>query len=228
MRLDKRRRHGDPAIEPRDRWLVSYSDLMTLLLALFVVLYAAADPKRANKIATALATEFGNKNSSAAKVPWGTGVLPGSESLVQSKEAVDRVFMSNPVMRSRARVSVTERGLVVSLTEAGFFAPADASIRSDALPLLDDIAKALNETNVQVRIEGHTDSLRISTARYPSNWELSAARAATVVAYLVQQQVPAGRLSVAGFADQRPVADNATPEGRALNRRVDIVILREP
>jgi chemotaxis protein MotB len=83
----------------------------------------------------------------------------------------------------------------------------------------------LRDATVQVRIEGHTDSLPISTVRYRSNWELSAARATAVLSHLVDDGVPASRLSIAGFADTRPVADNQTAEGRALNRRVDLVVL---
>jgi chemotaxis protein MotB len=197
---------------------------MTLLLALFIVLYAAADHARASKIVSAIAAQFsegGATNATAA-----SGVLPGVDSLVATRAAIDRAFAMNSSLRNRARVKVTEHGVVVSLTEAGFFAPADASIREDALTVLDALAEALRESKAQVRVEGHTDSLPISTARYPSNWELSAARAASVLSHLVEVGVPASQLSVAGFAGERPVGDNNTAEGRALNRRVDLVVLQ--
>jgi chemotaxis protein MotB len=222
-RSGRRSGDGDP-IESRDRWLLSYADLMTLLLALFIVLYAAADRERATKIATAMAAQF--DSGGVANAPAASGVLPGADSLVAARAAIDRVFITNSSLRDRARVKTNERGVVVSLTEAGFFAPADASIREDALPVLEALAQALRESQAQVRVEGHTDSLPISTARYPSNWELSAARAATVLSHLVEAGVPSSRLSVAGFAGERPVGDNSTAEGRALNRRVDLVILR--
>jgi chemotaxis protein MotB len=197
---------------------------MTLLLALFIVLYAAADHERATKIASAIAAQF--SEGGATTVQAASGVLPGADSLVAARAAIDRAFAMNSSLRDRARVKVTERGVVISLTEAGFFAPADASIRGDALTMLDTLAQALLESNAQVRVEGHTDSLPISTVRYPSNWELSAARGATVLSQLVKAGVPASRMSVAGFAGERAVGDNATPEGRALNRRVDLVLLR--
>ena len=210
--------------DQRDRWLISYADLATLLLALFIVLYAAADHDRATRIASAFATQFSaNANPPAS----GSGVLPGSDSLNEATTAIDRAFAENRTLRDRARVIKTERGLSVSLTEAGFFAPADATIRNDALPLLDALAEALSKSKAPVRVEGHTDSSPISTSRYPSNWELSAARAATVLSRLEQSGIPASRLSVAGFAGERPVGDNSTPEGRALNRRVDLVILKD-
>jgi chemotaxis protein MotB len=220
----KRQSADSDPVESRDRWLISYADLMTLLLAMFIVLYAAADHERATKIASAIAAQF--SEGGATNAPAASGVLPGADSLVAARAAIDRAFTMNASLRNRARVKVTERGVVVSLTEAGFFAPADASIREDALPLLDSLAAALRESATQVRVEGHTDSSPISTARYPSNWELSAARAATVLSHLVKVGVPASQLSVAGFAGERPVGDNATPEGRALNRRVDLVVLR--
>jgi chemotaxis protein MotB len=211
-------------VELRDRWLLSYADLMTLLLAMFIVLYAAADHERATKVASAIAAQF--SEGGTANAPASSGVLPGADSLVAARAAIDRAFAMNSSLRNRARVKVTEQGVIVSLTEAGFFAPADASIREDALTVLAPLAEALLESKALVRVEGHTDSSPISTARYPSNWELSAARAATVLSHLVAAGVPASRLSVAGFAGERPVGDNATPEGRALNRRVDLVVLR--
>jgi chemotaxis protein MotB len=221
----RQRKSADNApVELRDRWLLSYADLMTLLLAMFIVLYAAADHERATKVASAIAAQFSEGGTTHA--PAAAGVLPGADSLVAARAAIDRAFAMNASLRNRARVKVTEHGVVVSLTEAGFFAPADASIREDALTVLAPLAEALLESKALVRVEGHTDSLPISTARYPSNWELSAARAATVLSHLVAAGVPASRLSVAGFAGERPVGDNATPEGRALNRRVDLVVLR--
>jgi chemotaxis protein MotB len=215
--------------ESRDRWLVSYADLVTLLLALFIVLYAAADQERAVKVVSAIAAQFSGKADQAGANPQyknGAGILPGSDSLVGTQASFDRAIAGNKDLRDRTRISMTERGLVVSLTEAGFFAPGDQTIRDDASSLLDAIADVLNASNVQVRVEGHTDSNPISTTRYPSNWELSAARATTVLNSLVKRSVSSSRLSVAGYAGEKPIADNSTPEGRAMNRRVDLVILR--
>ncbi len=221
-RHSKRGRTDEPdAIESRDRWLISYADLVTLLLALFIVLYAAVDRQRAVKVAAAFSAQFGDEKQR------GSGVLPGGDSVQNVRAALDQALANNPALGNRARVNVNERGLVVSLTETGFFAPGEDGIREDALPLLNTLAGVLRDATVQVRIEGHTDSLPISTVRYRSNWELSAARATAVLSHLVDDGVPAARLSIAGFADTRPVADNQTAEGRALNRRVDLVVLGE-
>lgn len=215
-------------IEGHDRWLISYADLVTLLFALFVVLYVAADHDRAKRVAQSIVAQIEgtNTNASTGVTDGGNGVLPGTDSLVEARAAVDRAFAANETLRSRARVTNTERGIVISLAEAGFFAASDATVRTDALHLLDSIADTLKETNAPVRVEGHTDSTPIASPRYPSNWELSAARASNVLARLIAREVASARLSLAGYADQRPIADNSTAEGRALNRRVDIVILR--
>jgi chemotaxis protein MotB len=204
----------------RERWLISYADLLTLLFALFVVLYASADQKRARAVAASLAAQFGEADRS------GQGVLPDARSNADAQARIARAVAQNDALKSRARVQSTERGLIISLAEAGFFAPGEANLREDALPLIDALADALRDEAAPLRIEGHTDSTPISNARFASNWDLSAARASAVLARLAARGLPAQRLSVAGFADQRPVADNSTEEGRAQNRRVDVVVLK--
>jgi chemotaxis protein MotB len=218
-----RRYQHSESNDAQHRWLVSYADLMTLLLALFIVLYAAVDNKRAARIASAVGVQFGEGASSVASA----GVLPGGDSLVTEKRSVEKAFAENENLRNRAKVSITERGIVISLTEAGFFAPADDSLREDAISLLKALSDSLRDSPAAIRLEGHTDSLRISNNRFRSNWELSAARATSVLFRLGENGIPAERMSVAGFADSRPIADNATAEGRAANRRVDLVILAD-
>lgn len=217
-----RRAAAGEAVEGRDRWLISYADLVTLLFALFVVLFAAADHERARSISHSLAAEFGEAET--AGPANSVGVLPGSTHLAREEEAINRAFANNPALASRARVTRTERGLVISLAEAGFFAPGQADLRDDALSLTDALADALRDGDAELRVEGHTDSQPISNSRYPSNWELSTARAANVLSRMRARDIASSRLSVVGYADERPVADNSTPEGRAQNRRVDIVV----
>ncbi len=228
-RTRRRASSADHSGEGRDRWLISYADLVTLLFALFVVIYAAADRARAHAIAAAISAQLGTPPAVNANAPpvAGAGVLPGShDALAEARARVGQAFAASERLRSRARVTETERGLVVSLVEAGFFPAGEAAIRDDALPLLDELAVALSGVNRPVRIEGHTDWLPIATARYPSNWVLSASRASAVLSRLAARGVPLRRMSVAGYAGERPAADNATPAGRALNRRVDIVVAR--
>ncbi|HKX31594.1 MAG TPA: OmpA family protein [Blastocatellia bacterium] len=204
--------------DQRDRWLISYADLVTLLFSLFVLLYATADQDRAKAVASAITKQIG-------EAPGRKGVLPGGDTLTSTRRAVESVLAKNEVGRTGARVTKAERGFVVSLAEGGFFSPGEATLSKDAYEVLDTLAATLGPTSAVIRVEGHTDSTPISTARFPSNWELSSARASAVLARLLSQGVNPARLSVAGYASQRPVADNDTPEGRALNRRVDLVVL---
>ncbi len=218
QRATKRRAES---IEPHERWMISYADLVTLLFTLFVVLYAAADHERAAQVAQAVSAAVGSQ----AVTVTGAGVLPGSQTVNDARAAMERAFAANPALRARARISGAKDGFTVSLAEAGFFAPGEANVREDARSLVEVIADAVRDSPAQLRIEGHTDSTPIATARYPSNWELSSARASVVLAQFLARGIPPARLSLAGYAGERPVAANGTPEGRALNRRVDLVIL---
>lgn len=215
----RRRRIAESDVESRDRWLISYADLVTLLLALFVVLYAASDSERARQIAQT----FSNENSQP--ILAGNGVLPGSNTLASEKSKIESILSQNPAFNQRAKIGQNEKGIVVSLAEAGVFAPGGAEINSEAAQLIDVLAVNLSNSDAIVRIEGHTDSTPISTARFPSNWELSTARAAAVLSRLIALGVKPSRLSAAGYGGEQPIADNSTIEGRAANRRVDIVIL---
>jgi chemotaxis protein MotB len=199
----------------RDRWLISYADLITLLLALFIVLYAASDKERAHQIAASFSAEGLN----------GNGVLNGSKTLENEDTRLQKALIENQILAQKTKMHQSKYGLVVSLSEAGFFAPGDATINHEAEAVIEIIAESLRSTSTAVRIEGHTDSTPISTAKYPSNWELSTARASSVLARLIDNGISPDRLSAAGYAGFQPVQDNATPDGRAQNRRVDIVIL---
>ncbi len=202
-----------------ERWLISYADLVTLLLALFIVMYAASDHERASQIAK------GMDGDAKAKPVEGAGILPGSNSLAEERAKIEAVLNRNPQFNQKAKLRQTERGLTVSLAEAGFFESGGAAVSGDAALVLDALADSLKDSNAPVRVEGHTDSTPIATARYPSNWELSTARASAVLAKFIERGINPERLSAAGYAGFQPVADNATPEGRAQNRRVDVVII---
>lgn len=194
-----------------DRWLLSYADLVTLLLALFIVLYAASDRERARSIA----------ESFAAQNTGGEGVLPGND----AEKTNETKILENPVLMQKTKMRQTSRGLVVSLSEAGFFAPGEANVNAEAEEVIKTLAETLKDSQTPIRVEGHTDSTPISNSRYPSNWELSTARASSVLARLLESGIAPERLSAAGYAGFQPAAENSTAEGRAQNRRVDVVIL---
>jgi chemotaxis protein MotB len=120
------------------------------------------------------------------------------------------------------------RGLVISLKEASFFPPGGDTIQPQALPVIENIAVELRRIPNPIRLEGHTDSTPIHNSRFRSNWELSAARGiAMLELFATRFQIPRERMAIAGYADTAPVASNDTEQGRARNRRVDIVVLNE-
>ena len=129
-------------------------------------------------------------------------------------------------LQDKVDLEINRRGLVISLKEAGFFDSGSAEIRVSSYSLLAKIAESLGDYNNDIRIEGHTDNIPISTPTFPSNWELSTARATNIVRHLVYYyKFEPEKLSATGYAEFRSVADNSTTEGRAKNRRVDIVVL---
>ena len=215
MRNSRENGLADAEGRHRDRWLISYADLVTLLLALFIVMYAASDKERARIIAESFSQE----------ISGGNGVLPGMDSDQDRRNKVERKIVEDPILMQKTKVRQGKDGLIVSLSEAGFFAPGDAAISPDAQAVIGSLATLLQSNGAQIRIEGHTDSIPISNARFPSNWELSTARSSTVLARLVDLGISPERLSAAGYGGFRPIADNSTPEGRAQNRRVDVVVL---
>ncbi len=129
-------------------------------------------------------------------------------------------------LKKKVQTRLDARGLVVSLGEIGFFDSGSDEIKPEGKALLDAIATSLVSLENQIRVEGHTDNVPIRTSRFPSNWELSTARATTIVAYLIDNfGLHPDQMSAAGYAEFRPVAGNDSPEGRARNRRVDIVVM---
>jgi chemotaxis protein MotB len=147
-------------------------------------------------------------------------LLPSLEQLSQSLAA--------EIADGKVSISMEPRGLVVSLKEAAFFPPAGDRIQDSALPVIEKIASSAHKIDNRILLEGHTDSAPIHNERFRSNWDLSAARAIAMLnLFSARFGVPVNRLSVAGYADTVPVADNATIEGRQKNRRVDVVFLNE-
>jgi len=237
----RRRKKPEPA--SHDRWLVSYADFITLLFAFFVVLFASgqADKKKQAQLATSIQTAFkqmgiydtrgkaGGVTASAgawvAPAPLAEPMAGTGEAMSALKERLNAAARRE-IGDGLIAIHESNGGLTVSLQEAGFFDSGAAGIRPMALPVLERIAEALPDS--ALRVEGHTDDVPISTAQFASNWELSSSRASSIARLLLRHaNVRPERISVAGYAEFHPVASNATAEGRAKNRRVDIVILAE-
>jgi len=228
-----------------DRWLVSYADFITLLFGLFVVMYAfaRADQKKQAQVSKAIDTAFRSMgvmsdaaseqaSSDDAAVAANKVMDADVVSPAQVKEDLDRIrrdlaaALSTQIAAHTVSLEMGRDGLVISLREAGFFESGSAVPKPEALPTLREIADKLGPTPYDLRIEGHTDNVPIHNAEFDSNWELSAARATHIARlFLEMKAIPADRLSAAGYAEFHPVASNDTADGRAKNRRVDLVVM---
>jgi chemotaxis protein MotB len=145
----------------------------------------------------------------------------------KAKAAMEAYLLKNGI-NDKVALEINQRGLVVSLKEAGFFDSGSADIKVSSFPVLAKIAESLADYSNQIRVEGHTDNIPINTRAFPSNWELSTARATNIVQHLINYyKFWPDKLSAAGYAEFRAVADNSSADGRARNRRVDIVVLSE-
>lgn len=212
-----------------DRWLVSYADLVTLLLAFFTTLYAASnlDPSKVAPLNASLSDAFAVQAVPAPSDgrPAPVQVVPRQHTLDDIKLTLDRQ-LAEDVRNHDADVSVDPRGLVVSMPDDAAFPVGSTDVSPAALGMIGKIAETVRSVPNPIRIEGHTDDVPIRTARYGSNWELSTARASAVVAYLIETVgVAPERLSAAGYGEFHPRVANDSPASRAKNRRIDIIIL---
>ena len=230
----RRRHHFEH--ENHERWLISYADFITLLFAFFVVLFAAsqADKGKAQRVAEAVrrALEQGYMGArfspSPVAQPSQAASPPGNLAELTPSWKTLTADLQEDIKAGRLRVSLEQRGLVISVKEATIFNSGDDVVRVEAYNILEKIAVTIKRIPNPVRLEGHTDSIPISTPRFRSNWHLSVARSLSMLELLTDRfQVPSGRLAVVGYGDSIPLDGNDTAEGRARNRRVDITILSD-
>ncbi len=219
-----------------DRWLLSYADFITLLFAVFVVLFASAqnDKGAAKRVSDAVTAALKSglfsmtfDARSAAPGLTGGGSAAEAAELIPSLKALT-ANLKDEIANGKVEVRLEPRGLVVSLRQAVFFQSGDAAVDPNTFRITDKLAAIIQALPNPVRLEGHTDAVPIHNSRFASNWELSAARSIAMLELLVDRgKIPRSRLSVAGFADTVPVSSNEDAEGRARNRRVDVVILNQ-
>jgi chemotaxis protein MotB len=235
------RRRAPASQENHDRWLVSYADFITLMFAFFVVMFASsqADRTKIKRVAASVtdALENGASRRPAKASQSDSGGLKNLKPdapptpPAQGAELLPSLNYLNAQLRSeiasgKMRVTLEGRGLVVTLQQATFFPSGEDAIDPATYSSLEKVATAIRQLPNPVRLEGHTDAMPIHTARFRSNWDLSASRAIAVLDLLSSRfQVPLQRLAVAGYAETIPIATNETEQGRSRNRRVDIVIL---
>lgn len=215
----------------RERWLVTYADLVTLLLVFFIVMYALSSRisiENFEDLSKSLQASM--KKTATPKPGEKPGFLPTDSKETRTFKAnatkvIEAVVEAN--IKSDVKVDVDQRGMVVSLIDTSFFESGAAVLKPEAAPLLKKIAQSFKGLPNTIRVEGHTDNIPINTRQFPSNWELSSARATAVVRFLSKQAgVPEHRMSAVAYADHKPVASNGTWAGRKRNRRVDIIIER--
>ncbi|ANQ84275.1 flagellar motor protein MotD [Azoarcus olearius] len=244
-----RRRKLEDEHENHERWLVSYADFITLLFAFFVVMYSLSsiNEGKYRVLSDSLVQAFRSINinesgqqivlppvsvmSPAAPAPAASTRSPEEEAKRQQTaqrmrnmaEEIRRVLAP---LTQDGQVSISEGafGIAVEINASVLFAPGEATLGAPAVSALRAVAQVLAGAEFPITIEGHTDNIPISNLRFPSNWELSAVRASSVVRLFIESGVRAERLTAAGYADQRPVAGNDTDAGRARNRRVTIMI----
>jgi len=238
------RRRSVAAPGSRERWLLSYADFITLLLAVFVVLFASSQPDkgRARRVSYAVkqALESGRAKDEASKggpaavvhqIHSDAGIVPQPQPVVPELMP-SMTFLAQALApeigTGSIEVHLDARGLVISLRQGAFFPSGGDVIATSGFGSLEKISRIVRDLPNPVRLEGHTDSAPIHTRRFRSNWDLSTARSiAMLELFEGRYGIPGSRFAVSGYADTQPVDSNDSAEGRAHNRRVDIVILND-
>lgn len=229
-----RRKKEEHEKENAERWLLTYADMITLLMLFFIVLYSMStiDAKKYAEISDALEAVFSSGNFGIFSMQSGSsGILEGKTSaVIKQTQPEKRASLKDELKKiiQGNRMSVSERsdGIVVTMAADLFFASGSAAISDEGMHAIQNLASYLAPLTESIRVEGHTDSVPLAAdVGVADNWELSARRALGVLAMLAAYGVPESRLSALAYGATKPVRSNATPEGRAENRRVEIVIL---
>jgi chemotaxis protein MotB len=231
----KKRKH-DEEHENAERWLLTYADLITLLLAFFIMMYVFSkkDAYKYDEVASHLKTIFSGGTGLAGKGSV-TATSPidmpsRGASSGEIKRQLEGEFMDkNRDESGRESISVLsdERGIVIRVLDKAFFDEGKAELKEGAKSALDKIVPIIKGVENHIRIEGHTDNVPINTSEFKSNWELSVRRATEVVRYFIEKRdLPPERISATGYAEYRPISQNNSPKNRALNRRIEIIVAK--
>ncbi len=211
----------------KDRYLLTYADLITLLLGLFIILYAISnvDILKYKEMSAALGNFFGDK-----------GVVIGLEEVnlsnmmepIEQLKADLRSFVEEYNSSNSITFEENKRGIVIHILDKLLFTSGKSDLSQGSPSVLKRLAGILKKIPNDIRVEGHTDNVPISSKQFPSNWHLSVNRALNIAYYLIsQEKLSPDRVSIVGYAEYKPIDSNSTLEGRSVNRRVDIVILNE-
>lgn len=198
-----------------ESWLMSYLDVLTLLITLFVVLLSLSG----NGSSVEGAENAGIPGTAAQLgptiAPLGAGLMPQNDGLKQEFREMDLEGVS---------MAESEKGITLRIDNSLLFASGDASLTHKGRALIQELVPTIEELDGDVSIEGHTDNVPIHTARFPSNWELSTRRATSVLRHLVESGLPREGVRAIGYADTKPLESNESFDGRAANRRVELLV----
>lgn len=240
MRQRKSKKSNEEHVKT-DRYLITYADLITLLLGLFVILYAASqvDDEKYKELKNALNSYFSSPDDKP--LSGGEGVLDGykgniPDPILSRKESksLDEITrnaeesLKEMIADSTIVLTRSDKELKLTLSENLIFESGKAEVRSEGAPVLDTLSAILQGIEYQITVDGHTDSAPIRTFRYESNWHLSVARATNVAYSIIRKGVAEHNIVIRGFGAQRPISENISDSGRARNRRVEITIAEQP
>jgi len=216
--------------ENHERWLVSYADFITLLFALFVVMYSTSSVNEGKYRAVSESAQaaFNPSTLTAKKIEIGPKLSSGNRSTgkveyIAAIKGVLKEFEQN----KKLSIFQNSKGIVIRITDTALFDSGSAVIKNEAVEAIDSLAGVLANLKENIQIEGHTDNIPINSPLYPSNWELSSSRATSIVRRFVNYGMEPSRLTAIGYGEYRTIAENDTGEGRSKNRRVDIVVLND-
>ena len=257
--MSRRKRHDSEGGSPG--WLTTYSDMVTLLLTFFVLLFTFSNVDAEKFKALAASLQFALNSRTGVSVFEGNpptidepieAVVSGPEkssddmagyTLEVTSESseegngllnkeIGRIykivsdFVEEEGLEAEVKLRTDRRGVIIDINESILFDIGKAELKPDSLALLDKLTKLINSFDNNIIVEGHTDNMPISNSRFPTNWELSVIRATTVVRYFTEEKkIDPGRLSAAGYGEYRPIAPNDSEQNRALNRRVNMLIV---
>ena len=236
--MAKKQKHEEH--ENHERWLVSYADFITLLFAFFVVMYSisSVNEGKFRTVSESIQAALRPVTSPpAARIHFDLGDYKSSlvptigqkiQFVRQIVEVLNKMNNTDVQIQDKVTVRQTDQGVLITIADSLVFESGQAEIRKDALPLLEGLAEvlAVNTSVKEIRVQGHTDNVPIRSALFPSNWELSAVRAVMVTRVLTElYRIHPEQVSAVGHAEFHPLTDNLTPENRAKNRRVEILVL---
>ncbi len=254
--INKRHLKVEETPDNHDRWLVSYADFITLLFAFFVVMYAlsSVNDGKYRVLSNSLVSAF--KSTSSNPISFQSVELPSiveqpfqnmektttpptlseqQNTRIKRKEkmkgmAKDILLALAPLVQDgKVRVTQNALGITVEINASVLFSPGKAQLAESSSLSLSAVAQVVKDHEHEIHVEGHTDNIPIQTLTFPSNWELSTARASSVIRLFIENGVATHRMTAIGYADNKPVETNTTLEGRKRNRRVAVMILsKEP